>query len=105
MTRIVKTLEPEPELYVVFEGDKIILVRTNDIVVITFSQWDLAERAVKKHRKALARARQGISEARRKTLAAGYKDWLRKHFDVTESSLVTGDSGNGVRACSPAPGA
>jgi hypothetical protein len=84
--KIVKSEKQEPEIYVVFERDLVILVRTEGVVAIPLKQWEIAARAVRRHQKALALAR---SKTHTKALEDGYADWLTKHLDGSADPAPT----------------
>ena len=85
--RTVKTIKPEPEAIVIFEPGRIIVVRTDDVVTIPFSQWPIILKAVRKHLKALAVASR--KPRKLEEIEQGYADWLSKHLDDPGAPVAT----------------
>jgi hypothetical protein len=78
MTRLVATQKPEPQEYVLFQAEKVIVVRSEGVTAIPLKQFERIQRAVRRHQKALALARR---KPHTEELAAGYQDWMAKHLD------------------------
>jgi hypothetical protein len=85
MTTIVKTVKPEPDIYVNFEPGRVIIVR-DEVVWFTFEDWQSIDRKVRKHLKALALAEKRKPHTERmKKLAGGYAAWASEHLGPAPS--------------------